>query len=210
MDGLTLKIINGNRKALSLAKTLITTPTLINVDIRQGAIYAIPLRVETNQKRMSAEVSESLIIATNSKENVTDNIAPGSKSWSLTGYIKGIPRLEPTNYFQPYVQLHTDILWNWAENGAILIYKDGNAQIHKNVVIKDLQTAQQKDSANGTPFSMTLKQLNVLQTNIVNMAEDTVQDVNGLRKSLPVFGSVLGMELEFGVTAAETTEDATI
>lgn len=210
MDGLTLKIINGNRKALSLAKTLITTPTLINVDIRQGAIYAIPLKVETNQKRMSAEVSESLIIATNSKENVTDNIAPGSKSWSLTGYIKGIPRLEPTNYFQPYVQLHTDILWNWAENGAILIYKDGNAQIHKNVVIKDLQTAQQKDSANGTPFSMTLKQLNVLQTNIVNMAEDTVQDVNGLRKSLPVFGSVLGMELEFGVTAAETTEDATI
>ena len=55
MDGLTLNIINGDRKALALAKTCVTTPMLINYDIRQGAIYAIPLSVETNQKQAAAE-----------------------------------------------------------------------------------------------------------------------------------------------------------
>ena len=148
MDGLSLKITEGNRKALSLAKTLVTTPTLINIDPRQGALYAIPLEVETNQENASAEVSESLIISTNSKVNVADNIAPGATSWRLGGYLKGIPRLEPSNYFQPFVLLHKKILWTWFKRGAVLIYKDGDSQFHKRVVIKDLQTAQQKDSAN--------------------------------------------------------------
>ena len=146
MDGLSLKITNGNKKALALAKTLVTTPTLINIDMKQGAVYAIPLEVETNQKRAAAEVSESLVISTDAKKYIADNVAPGAKSWNLSGYIKGIPSLEPTNYFQPFVLLHTDILWNWFNHGAVLIFKDGDAHIYQRVVIKDLQTAQQKDS----------------------------------------------------------------
>ena len=204
MDGISLKITKGNRAALALAKTLITTPTLINTDPKQGAIYAIPLQVETNQKSASAQVSESLVIATDAKKFISDNIAPGSKSWKLGGYIKGIPRLEPSNYFQPFVQLHTDILWNWRDHGAVLIFKDGNAQIYKRVVIKDLQTAQQKDSANATPFTMTLKEINVLET--TNTDQGDTSDANKMAKSLPAVGSALGAALTLGMTAAETVE----
>lgn len=206
MDGLSLKITNGNKKAIALAKTLVTTPTLINTDIRQGAIYAIPLAVETNQKSASAEVSESLVIATDAKKYVSDNIAPGSKSWRLSGYIEGIPRLEPTNYFQPFVQLHTDILWNWFTRGAVLIYRDGNAQIYHHVVIKDLQTAMQKDSANATPFNMTLKEINVMDTSAADLPDDETLDIGKLLKSRPTIGSAIGASLTLGVTAAETTE----
>lgn len=209
MDGLTLKITNGNRKALALAKTLITTPTLINTKIKQGAVYAIPLDVETNQKRASAEVSESLVITSNAKEYISDNVAPGSRSWQLSGYIKGIPQLEPTNYFQPFVQLHTDILWSWFLNGAVLTFKDGNAQIYPNVVIKDLQTAQQKDSANATPFTMTLKEINILEMSPFDLAENMTGRLNKLKKSLPAIGTAIGMPADLGVTAAETAEDAT-
>ncbi len=206
MDGLTLKIIEGNRKALALAKTLITTPTLINVDPTQGATYGIPLDVETNQQRASAEVSESLVIAMDAKKFISDNVAPGSTTWQLSGYIKGIPRLEPSNYFQPYVMLHTQILWGWFKKGAVLWFKDGDSKIYPRVVIKDLQTAQQKDSANATPFTMTLKEINVMDTTALNFAENATGDVNKLKKSIPVIGSTLGAAVDLGVTAAETTE----
>lgn len=206
MDGLTLKITTGNRKALALAKTLVTTPTLINVDIRQGAIYAIPLEVETNQKSAAAEVSEKLVISTDAKKYISDNVAPGSRSWRLSGYLKGIPRLEPTNYFQPFVQLHADILWNWFMRGAVLTFKDGNAQIYPRVVIKDLQTAQQKDSANAMPFSLTLKEINIMQTTTADLPADATGDPNKIAKSIPVIGSSLGAPLTLGMTAAETVQ----
>lgn len=201
MDGLTLKITNGNRKALALAKTFITTPTLINTNIKQGAICAIPFAVETNQKRASAEVSESLVIATDAKKNIADNIAPGSKSWQLGGYITGIPSLEPTNFYQPFVQLHTDILWSWFEHGAVLIYKDGNAKIYDNVVIKDLQTAQQKESGNATPFTMTLKEINTMDTSAAEIPDNETLDIKRYIKSIPAKGSKIGPVLTLGVTA---------
>ena len=206
MDGLTLKIVEGNRKALALAKTLITTPTLINIDPTQGATYGIPLDAETNLQRASAEVSESLVIAMDTKKFVSDNVAPGSRSWTLNGYIRGIPRLEPSNYFQPYVMLHTQILWGWFNKGAVLWFKDGDSKIYPRVVIKDLQTAQQKDSANATPFTMTLKEINVMDTTALNFADNTTGDVNKLKKSIPTIGSTLGAAVDLGVTAAETVE----
>lgn len=208
MDGLSLKITKGNRKAIAIAKTLVTTPTLINVDPRQGAIYAIPLDVETNQKRASAEVSESLVISTDTKKFITDNVAPGARTWTLGGYIKGIPRLEPTNYFQPFVQFYTAILWNWFLHGAVLTFKDGNAQIYPKVVIKDLQTSQQKDSANATPFNITLKEINVMQTSVADLPDGLSGDPEKLTKSIPAIGSALGMPLTLGMTAAETAEQS--
>lgn len=206
MDGLSLKITEGNRKALALAKTFVTTPTLININPIQGAVYAIPLDVETNQKRASAEVSESLVISTDTKKFISDNVAPGAKSWNLSGYLKGIPRLEPSNYFQPFVQLHTDILWNWFNHGAVLIFKDGDAHIYQRVVIKDLQTAQQKDSANACPFTLTLKEINIMETSTLDLPDNANGDINKLAKSKPGVGTALGAVLTLGMTAAETVE----
>lgn len=202
MDGLSLKITTGNRKALALAKTLVTTPTLINTDIRQGAVYAIPLDVESNQKSASAEVSESLVISTDTKKYITDNVAPGARSWRLSGYIKGNPRLEPTNYFQPFVKLYTDILWNWFMHGAVLTFRDGNSQIYQKVVIKDLQTAQQKDSANANPFTITLKEINVIETSIADLPDTDSGDPTRLAKSIPAIGSKIGKSLALGMSAA--------
>lgn len=206
MDGLTLKITSGNRKALALAKTLVTTPTLINIDSRQGAVYALPLDCETNQKEAAADVSESLVISTDAKKNIADNVAPGSKSWSLSGYIQGMPKLEPTSFFQPFVQLHTDILWNWFNRGAVLIFKDGNAQIYNHVVIKSLKTSQQKDCANAVPFSLSLKEINIMETSTVDMPDNETGDINKIKTSLANVGSALGAPIKMGMTAAQTAE----
>ena len=203
MDGLTVKITSGNRKAISLAKTSITTPILLNTELSQGAVFALPLDVETNQRSASAEVSESLVICSDAKEHISDNVAPGSMSWHLTGYIAGNKRLEPSNYFQPFVQLYTDILWNWFKNGAVLVYKDGNCHAYPRVVIKDLQTSHQKDCANATPFSMTLKEINVMDLSSTEESET----LKRIKTALPGVGSALGAPITLGMTTAETIQE---
>ena len=206
VTGLSKAIIRGNQLAKSLAKTCITTPVLINTDIKQGALYAVPLYPETNQKSASAEVSESLIISTDSKKNVTDNVAPGSKAWRITGYIKGdiTGVLEPTNYFQPLTQFNADTLWEWFGHAAVLMFKDGNAQVYDRVVIKDLQTSQQKDSQSAIPFSMTLKEINVMETSPLNIDADTTNALNRAANSAPDAGSAGGNSLSLGSTTSQS------
>jgi len=192
MDGLILKLIEGNSAAINLAKTVISTPTLINKDLTQGAVSAVPLEVETNQKIAQAEVSESLIISSEAKKYVSDNVAPGSKSWNLTGYLVGNRALEQSSLFQPTLKMITDILWQWFERGAVLIFKDGNSQIYDNVVIKSLQTSQVKDAADAVAFTMTLKEINVMETGLSGLIGGISGTLNRVKKSIAAVGSVLG------------------
>jgi hypothetical protein len=204
LSGITKAIIQGNLLAIKLAKSCITTPVLINTDIEQGSKYAIPLQCETNQKSAAAEVSESLVICTDAKKNVTDNVAPGSKSWHLTGYIQGAPGVEVTNYFTPMLRYNVKTLWSWFERGAVLMFKDGDSNVYDRVVIKDLQTSQQKDSANAVPFSMTLKEINLIPVSPVEA--DTSQSQDQLSKSQPDAGSEGGAPEVKGSTNAESVE----
>ena len=203
MDAFTQKIINGDNVAIKMAETLISTPTLINKDLKQGAKYALPLLCETIQQSGAAEVSESLVIYTDAKKQISDNVAPGSRSWHLTGYIPGLRDAEPSNKYQPFLQFNYGVIWDWFNRGAVLVFKDGYAQIFKNVVIKDLQTSQQKDSANAIPFTLTLKEINILEMGVADTDQDSNLDVNKQKKSMPEPGSAEGKAAEMGGVSAE-------
>lgn len=196
LSGITKAIIEGNLLAIRLAKSYNTTPALINTDASQGAVFSIQLLCETNQKSAAAEVSESLVICSDSKKNVTDNVAPGSKSWHLTGYIQSTPGIESTNYFTPLLKYYVSILWEWFEKGAVLLFKDGDSKIYDRVVIKDLQTSQQKDAQNAVPFSITLKEINLIP--ISPEKADNSQSQEQLSKSQPDTGSAGGNAAEMG------------
>ena len=198
LNGITKAILEGNRMAIKLARTCITTPVLINTEVEQGAKYAIPLKCETNQKSASSEVSESLVICADKKQSITDNIAPGSKSWHLTGYLHVDG--EVSNYFTPLLQFYEDVLWSWRDKGAVLIFKDGNSRVYNHVVIKDLQTSQQKDSANAIPFTMTLKEINYLPITNPKADSNTSGSAEDLQKSQPDEGSKGGNPETKGVT----------
>ena len=203
MDAFTKKLIEGSKIALKMAESLISTPTLINTDLKQGAKYALPILCETVQQSAAAEVSESLVISTDAKKQISDNVAPGSRSWRLTGYIPGLRDGEPTNKYQPFLQFNYGVLWDWFNRGAVLVFKDGYAQIFKNVVIKDLQTSQQKDAANAIAVSMTIKEINILEMGVVNADPDSNLDVNKQAKSMVEQGSAEGQAAEMGGVSAE-------
>ncbi len=194
MDGLQVQIISGTAVAIKAAKEMLTTPTLINTDITQGDIYSLPLECETYQQEGSAEVSESLILIYNGKEKVSDNVAPGTYTWSLSGYIPGMPS-ETTNIYTPFVRLHTNILQNWFKKGAVLTFKDIECKLHKKVVIQRLKVSHTKDCRNKMPFSMTLKEINTMDDTTVSLSL-------AQQNALPATGSaLLGFAAGFGSTA---------
>lgn len=195
---LTDKILQGNKAAWAEVKTLLSTPVLINpgfgyYENQTRHPFAIPLETESHTQSMSAEVSESLVICKDQKKNMADNIAPGSWSWSLSGYIPGSSLLEPTNLYTPIVKLQTDLLKMAMEKGYMLIFKDIDNTIYRRVVIQSLDIETQADCKNKTPFSMTLKQINSMDD-----IEFTGEGSN--IASLLSQGSRLGQKITAGVT----------
>ena len=198
---LTKLIAQGNNQAISLAKTLLTNPVLINpaakmphsYEAQSSMPFVIPLEAETHKQHLDVEVSESLVIAKDSKVNVTDNVAPGSWSWAISGYIPGIPELEVTNLFTPFVTMMTNYLRKAAQNGYLLVYKDIDSSIYYDVVIKSLDIMTQKDCKNRTPFTMTLKAINTLDDMAVQLG-------NAEQNASTVIGTIFGEAKNAGIT----------
>ena len=200
MDTLSQLVVNGNPTALSLVKTLLNSPMLINLGITkegltQGAPFAIPLETQTHQQTGSADVSESLVITASGKKNIADNVAPKSWTWSITGYIPGNAALEPTNLYTPYVMLNSWLIRNAFQKGYILIFKDIDAQLYRRVVIQSLTVKTEADCRNKTPFAMTLKEINVMDDLLSQMTESAMA-------AIPASGSAIGYAVAQGTTLA--------
>lgn len=162
MNEFTRKIITGNPQALMYAKSLLTDP-MLTVKIG-GATFPITLEVETCLQNGNAAVSEQLVVTNEGKKYITDNVAPGSWSWTLSGYISGVDPLEPSSFFKPTVQFLCDIIRKAFKNGVSAIYKDIDCCLYNNVVIEDLTLEHRSDCKNKRPFSMVLKQIEVLSS----------------------------------------------
>lgn len=207
MDKLSQLVVNGNPTALSLVKTLLNAPMLINLGITkegfmQGDPFAIPLETQSHQQTGSADVSESLVITASGKKNIADNVAPKSWTWNFTGYIPGNAALEHTNLYTPFVALNSWLIRNAFQKGYILIFKDIDAQLYRRVVIQSLTIKTEADCRNKTPFAMTLKEINVMDDLYSQMSESA-------QAAIPKSGSAIGYALAQGTTlAAKVSTDA--
>jgi hypothetical protein len=192
---ITQSLIRGSQVALNLAKTMLTLPMLMNIDVTQGGLFAIPLETETHVQHIASEVSTSLLITKLGKKNVSDNIAPGAWGWTLTGYIPGITDLEPTSYYTPFVKLYRDFIRRAAANGYILMFKDIDNNIYRRVAIASLSIDTKADCKNKTPFSMELVEINVLDNNggLSEIVSNAISQV----------GTLMGSALNVGATVAQ-------
>lgn len=196
---------NGGAAALDLVKSMLSTPTLINPGFgyypnQTKFPFAIPLETESHQQSGQSEVSQSLVITKSNKKNISDNIAPSSWTWQLSGYIPG-SSMEVTNLFTPIVKLNTDLLKMAWEKGYLLIFKDVDAHIYNDVVIQSLTISTQADCKNKTPFSMTLKQINKLDllADLTDAALNAIPAAGAIGGKSIVMGSVMAVGATVGV-----------
>ena len=191
------KIITGNPRALMYAKSLLTDPAL-TFNIEGSKIY-IPLEVETYQRTGDAEVSEQLVVTSEGKKWLTDNVAPGPWSWTISGYISGIEAGELSNYYTPGVRFNIEIIKKAYWDGMLAFFKDPDCWPFDNVVIQSLTLETRSDCKNKKPFQMVLKQVEILQAE-----EGTVSRLVAL--SNPPEGSEGGLTLSKGQTAVTNVD----
>lgn len=159
----------GVPEAVQLTKSLLTNPTIISTD----PPFAFSLEVETYDKQSQAEVSQRPVIVPGSgvKEFLNDNVSPQPITWSLSGYIMGDPMTEKVCFFTPAVYFNVDMLWKAYQMGSRIMFKDMNQQLFQNCVIESLSTPYEKDCQNKRPFSMTIKEIKVLETSFADLTE---------------------------------------
>ncbi len=164
-------LITGSASALSLAKTLLASPTLIGTTAPY--IFSIPLEVDVYRQYADADVAESVIISTESdaKKYIADNVAPRAWTWELSGYIPGLKQIEQTNFYTPIVATNRLFLRKSFEKGLRLTFKDMDCKVWKNVVIQNIEFSKNADCKNKQPFKMTLKKLDTLSSNLADALE---------------------------------------
>ena len=169
MIPLNQAVIRRYPEAVKMARTLIDNPTIIIPKY----MWFIPLEIETYEKSGSAEVSQKPIIipGKGTKEFLNDNVAPEPLEWSLSGYIPGNDALEIVNYYTPFVRLNTEHLWNTYKNGYEIRFKDMDQHYYNSCVIQSFSTRYEKDCMGKTPFSMTIKEIKVIEASLAELTE---------------------------------------
>lgn len=161
---LSKAIIAGSASAANLVLSLLSLPRLISIT----PPWTIYLETESCRQHSEARVAENVLISdvmgAAAKSYISDNVAPGAYTWHLEGYIPGNQLLEPSNLFTPIVRMNVNNLRNAFKAGTILTYKDGDNHIYPNVVIQSLDLDTRPDCRNKQPFSMVLKEINILDS----------------------------------------------
>ena len=161
---LSKAIIAGSATAANLALSLLSLPRLISLT----PPWTIYLETESLRQHSEAKVAENVLISDvmgdATKSYISDNVAPGAYTWHLEGYIPGNQLLEPSNLFTPIVRMNVNNLRNAFKMGTILTFKDGDNHIYPNVVIQSLDIDTRPDCRNKQPFSMVLKEINILSS----------------------------------------------
>lgn len=191
---LSKAIISGSASAASLALQLLSLPRLISLT----PAWTLALETENLQQHGEAQVAESVLISSlpweASKKYIADNVAPGPYTWRMDGYIPGNQLMEPSNLYTPIVRLNVARLRAAFKSGTILSFKDGDNIVYPSVVIQSLDIDTRAECKNKQPFSMVLKEINVLDTISGGIVENA---------STIAAGSIGGESRNVGSTAAK-------
>lgn len=187
MDGLSRAILSGSATALSLAKTLVTLPRLL----WDG--YTVFLEVTEHTQHGEAIISENLIVTAggDNKRYIADNVAPSAWTWILSGYIPAVSFINPTALLPFLAWDRKEKLKSAYKGGKILTFYDIDRKIYENVVIQSLDIKTEADCGNKVPFSMTLKEINIMNTTEAGISELA-------KKAQPPRGSDDGLPADLG------------
>lgn len=182
---------------LKFVKSTVTDPALY------CSKWYIPLVVESYQQHAEAQVSQSLILSAgdSSKSYITDNVAPSSWSWNISGYIKASSSLEVSSRFTPFTTLQKNQLRTAFSKGSRLNFKDIDCRIYKNVVIQSIDLMKDSEADNAIPFSMQLKQINTIDSSLIDLV--TSEQLAQLES-----GSELGASTSLASTSCQTASSS--
>ena len=171
--------------ALRLLRNLLTLPYL----------GFIPIHTDSFVTKRAAEISTQLIVSQGigGKEFITDNIAPGPRTWDLKGYISGIPFIELSNWFMPSLMAQKLVIDTWYTSRKPVPFRTTDGEI-LTVLIRECSFIEEPENMNTVRIEVSLQEINYL-TMISNVVSGTAK---GSMLSNPAVGKAIGLGLVMG------------
>lgn len=171
--------------ALRLLRNLLTLPYL----------GFIPIHPDSFVTKRAAEISTQLIVSQGigGKEFITDNIAPGPRTWDLKGYISGIPFVELSNWFMPSLMAQKLVIDTWYTSRRPVPFRTTDGEI-LTVLIREYSFIEEPENMNTVRIEVSLQEINYL-TMISNVVSGTAK---GSMLSNPAVGKAIGLGLAMG------------
>jgi len=180
-------LIPSSATALRALKELLTLPMLAGV----------PIWPDKFTTERSAEISTQLVISQSvgGKEFVTDNVAPMPRVWNFSGYIKGIPFIELTNWFMPSLLAQKTVIDMAYKSRVAIPFRTTDGEVVA-VLIKRLRFVEEPDNMNTVRIEADVQEFNVMT--VATSVEISSITQEGISKSLPAAGSTYGLPLAIG------------
>lgn len=145
----------------------------------------IPIYTPTLKCTREAVISTSMVMSqvTGKKSFVTDNSAPGPRTWSLTGYLRSlIPQLESNMIVYPTILLQKSVLDMSMTGGEPVVFRTKDGEF-VDVLIRSLTIEDEQQGENSAKITVTVQEVPYL-TALFGALADVTEPVAAL--SLPL------------------------
>jgi hypothetical protein len=156
----------GSGGALS---TIASNASIPSIRIENSAYKVSAQSAVSTQVLVSIVTDPTTNVTTSAKQYITDNVAPGPRTWTISGWISSTT-LAGLLFNSPLtVGLDTSIrkqeqaLWDFFYKRSVGQFRDKNGQLFPYVVIESVDFDADALTQNALPISLTLKQINILQ-----------------------------------------------
>jgi hypothetical protein len=170
---------------LQLASTSALLALKTNSQFNQVPILYIPqslgsdifdgIRLENSAYKVNAEsaVSTQTLISINSdgttnKQYITDNVAPGPRTWTISGWISSSEIMTAVftataiRGLDSTIRKQIDSLWNFFYSRGVGKFRDKDGKLWPYVVVASIDLDADPLTENKVPINITIKEINTI------------------------------------------------
>ena len=191
-------VVIGGKPAVGVSGSGVVA-NLINSAIGNALVGGVTIYAQTYKETADSDVSTQLMMAKeNTKQWVSDNIAPRPRTWQISGYITTISGIEPVGIFSYTLLTKKRQLLEMRNSREVLNMKTMDNEI-VNVAIVELSFDHEGQTMNGIPVTLKLQEMLVVSVSSVDPTFDAAS---------PVAGSTDGTEVDAGAASSTALSDS--
>ena len=185
-------VVIGGKPAVGVAGTGVIA-SLINSAVGNALVGGVTIYAQTYKETADSDVSTQLMMAKeNTKQWVSDNIAPRPRTWQISGYITTISGIEPVGIFSYTLLTKKRQLLEMRNSREVLSMKTMDNKI-VDVAIVELSFDHEGQTMNGIPVTIKLQEMLVVAVASDNPVFDAAS---------PLAGTADGTEVDTGAASS--------
>lgn len=185
-------VVIGGKPAVGVAGTGVIAD-LINSAVGNALVGGVTIYAQTYKESAPSDISTNLMMAKeNTKQWVSDNVAPRPRTWQISGYITTVQGVEPVGIFSYTLLTKKRQLLDIRNSREVVYMKTMDNEI-VNVAIAELDFDREGQTMNAIPVTIKLQEMLVVSVSSDGLVFDAAS---------PLAGSLDGTEVDSGAASS--------